>query len=324
MKNLLFCIALLGFYSSSSIAGHWIYGNQTSWLWGSRNYQAWIPENYDPSTPTPVMVALHGCLQNPSQYAGLTRMNSKADEENFIVLYPNQASYANASQCWNWMLTRNQKRNSGEVALIMGMLSKIKSKYNVDNTRVYAQGISAGAAMTSILKACYPEVFAAGSVIAGPMYKAATTITGGTTALLVGSSYSPDYRGYSAWSCAGKPRNLVTPMLVFQGSNDSVVNPRNGDQVVEQFLQASDYGDDGQDNDSVAYATTSTTSDVSDGGFSYVVENYHYADQLLVQKHTILGMNHAYPGGNDDYLFAEPGGPDATAIMWDFFESKSR
>lgn len=322
MKSVKVIVLLCLLFSTHSFAGHWVNGNYTNSS-GSRNYQIWVPSNYKSDTPVPVMVALHGCMQNPSQYAGLTRLNQKADAENFIVLYPNQATYANPTQCWNYMLSENQKRDSGEVSMVMGMLDRLKANYTVDNQRVYVQGISAGGSMTSTLMACYSEVFAAGAVLSGGMYKAATTLSGGTYSLLFGSIYSPDKRGYDAWACSGKARRS-TPMLVFHGSEDPVVNPRNADQVVQQFIQTNDYGDDGLDNDSVPYTTTSTTSDCVPGGLCYTVENYHYAGEMLVQKYNIIGMGHAYSGGYAAYLFAESDGPDTTEIMWDFFKTKIR
>ncbi len=322
MKIIKTLILLSILFSAHSYAGHWVYGNYTN-IWGTRNYQVWVPTNYQSGTPTPVMVALHGCTQNPSQYAGLSRLNQKADSENFIVLYPNQATYANPTQCWNWMLSKNQRRNSGEVSLIMGMLERIKSQYTVDSNRTYVQGISGGAVMTSILMACHSEEFAAAAVLTGGMFKAATTISGGAYTLAFGSVHNPDIRGYDAWACAGKPDHL-SPVLVFHGTDDPIDNPRNGDQTVQQFLQTNDYADDGKDNDSIPYATTSTTSDCVPGGLCYTVENYHYAGQTLVQKYTVIGMGHAYSGGNSAYLFAEPEGPDTTTIMWDFFKTKTR
>lgn len=303
-------------------AGSWVSGNYTN-VWGTRNFQLWVPTGYQPGQALPLVVGLHGCLENPDQFAGLTRLNQKADAEKFLVLYPNQATYANGSQCWNFMLTSNQERGTGEPSIILGMVDWVKGHYAVDAHRVYVGGVSAGGAMTSILLACYSDVFAAGMVGAGAMYKAATTVSGSAYAMSFGSIYDPDTRGHDAWACSGKPRWQV-PVLVIHGTSDGTVNPANGEQTVRQFLQTNDYGDDGVDNGSVPYATTRVWYGSVLGGRSYTVKEYVYGGRLLVQKYEIQGMDHAWPGGDPAYPFADPSGPDATTLMWNFFKQHTR
>lgn len=299
-------------------AGSWVHGNYVG-SWGARGYQLWVPTGYQPGTPRPLLVALHGCLQNPDQFAGLTRLNEKADAEGFLVLYPNQATFVNATQCWNFMLGNNQERGTGEPSLIVGMVDLMKQRYSVDARRVYVGGVSAGGVLTTTLMSCYSDVFAAGMVGAGAMYKAATTVSGTAFAMLFGSIYSPDDKGKDAWACSGRPRRTV-PVLVVHGTEDSVVNPLNGEQAVKQFLQTSDYGDDGVANDSIKGTPTSTRTLSVPGGRTYVVKDYVYGGELVAQKYEIRGMDHAWPGGNASYPFADPSGPDATTFMWDFFK----
>jgi poly(hydroxyalkanoate) depolymerase family esterase len=318
----LLLLVLFALTGAPAHAGSWVYGNYTN-AWGTRNFQLWVPTGYQPGQALPLVVGLHGCLQNPEQFAGLTRLNQKADTEKFLVLYPNQATYANGSQCWNFMLTSNQERGVGEPSLILGMVDWVKGNYTVDAHRVYVGGVSAGGAMTSILLACYSDVFAAGLVDAGTMYKAATTVSGSAYAMSFGSVYDPDGRGYDAWVCSGKPRRPV-PVLVIHGTSDGTVNPLNGEQVVRQFLQTNDYGDDGANNDSVPYSPTRVWYGSVLGGRSYTVKDYVYGGRLLLQKYEIQGMDHSWSGGDDAYLFADPTGPDATRIMWDFFKQHTR
>ncbi|PTL83698.1 PHB depolymerase family esterase [Vitiosangium sp. GDMCC 1.1324] len=303
-------------------AGSWVYGSYTN-LWGTRGFQLWVPTGYQAGESLPLVVALHGCFQNPDQFAGLTRLNQKADAEKFLVLYPNQATLFNGTQCWNFMIAANQERGIGEPSIVVGMVDWVKSRYAVDSHRVYVGGVSAGAVMSSILLACYSDVFAAGMVGAGAMYKAATTASGSAFAMVFGSIYNPDDRGRDAWACSGKPRWQV-PVLVLHGTEDDVVNPINGEQVVQQFLQTNDYGDDGTNNNSVPYASTRVWYGSVPGGRSYTVKDYVYGGRLLVQKYEMQGMGHAWPGGDPSYLFADPSGPDATTLMWDFFKQHTR
>ncbi|HZE91766.1 MAG TPA: PHB depolymerase family esterase, partial [Rhizobacter sp.] len=69
---------------------------------GSRAYKLFVPRHDTASTPRPLVVMLHGCTQDPDDFAAGTRMNELAQERGFLVLYPQQSPRSNASKCWNW------------------------------------------------------------------------------------------------------------------------------------------------------------------------------------------------------------------------------
>ncbi len=243
-------LAMAGSALAAGPAGHWdigLYGN----LFGAREYQVWVPAGYDDQQPLPLLLVLHGCVNGPNLMGEASGFNDVADTEGFIVVYPRQNVTSNPARCWNWQLPINQARDSGEASILAGIVDKVKADYSVDPRRVYVTGISAGGAMTSIMLACYSDVFAAGAIHSGGMFKGATTISGSAYALLAGSIYSPDSNGRLAWQCSGSPSPRPLPVLVFHGSADLTVNPVNGQQAVRQFLQTNDLADDGLDNDSV-------------------------------------------------------------------------
>ena len=300
-------------------AGQWDFGLYAS-LWGSREYQVWLPTNYQSGTPLPVVLMLHGCASEPNSMAAVSRYNELADRENFIVVYPRQNVTANPMRCWNFMLPLNQERGTGEPAVFMGILNKVKSKYSVDERRVYVTGISAGGAMASIMAACYSDVFAAVMVHSGGMYKGATGLVTAADSLFNGSAFDPRVRGKDAWRCSGSPRRLM-PTMVFHGTADIVVNPINGEQTIEQFLKTSDYGDDGLDNDSVRYRADSIVRQTVPYGRSYTIDTYISNGIVVAQKYTVEGMNHAWSGGPPGWPFSDELGPDATTISWNFFKN---
>ena len=117
------------------------------------------------------------------------------------------------------------------------------------------------------------------------------------------------------------------PVLVFHGTSDIVVNPVNGEQAVQQFVQTNDLGDDGLDNDSARYQPASITSHVAPvpNGLPYTVATYrNSAGSVVAQKVTVQGMNHAWSGGPPLLPFSEERGPDSTGISWQFFRNYRR
>ena len=204
-------------------AGEYVSDKYIDLLFGTRSYEVWVPTGYVAGQRIPLVVALHGCTHTPRQFAGLTRFNQLADRENFLIVYPMQNLLANLTGCWNFAYTSNQTRGSGEPALLMQIVDKVKARFSVDDSRIYVGGVSAGAVMTSILMACYSEVFAAAMVASGGMYKAVTNQLDVGTARMNGSSYSPDQRGIEAWQCSGSAVPRPTPVIVFHGDRKSVV-----------------------------------------------------------------------------------------------------
>lgn len=306
-------------------AGSWntaIYGN----LWGAREYQTWIPTGYQPGQALPLVLVIHGCLSEPNSMAAVSRFNELADRERFIVVYPRQNAAANPQRCWNFMYSFNQTREMGEPSILAGIVGQVRNRYSVDATRMYVTGISSGGAMTSIMAACYSDLFAAAAVHAGGMYKGGTGPLTSAESMLLGSPFNPDEHGKLAWQCSGSARRLM-PVLVFHGTADMVVNPINGDQTVRQFVQTNDYGDDGMDNDSAPYIPASTTTHTTPvpNGRTYTVQTFrNQAGVVVAQKYTIDGMNHAWSGGPPVWPFSDELGPDATGISWNFFRNYHR
>ena len=305
-------------------AGEYVSDDHIDVLLGTRSYEVWVPTGYVAGQRIPLLVVLHGCGQTPRQFAGVARFNQLADRENFLIIYPKQNLLANLLGCWNFQFPFNQARGSGEPASIMQTVNKVKASYSVDASRVYVVGASAGAAMTSILMACYSDVFAAGMVAAGAMYKAATRLIDLGPGAIYGSSYSPDRRGIDAWRCSGSVASRPIPVIVFHGGEDSVAAAVNGEQVIAQFAQTNDLGDDGIDNDSVRSSPTSTARFIGPGRLAYTVREYFYNGKPLLQHYLAPEMGHAWAGGDPDFPFAEPRGPDLTKIMWTFFKQHTR
>ncbi|MBM7702450.1 PHB depolymerase family esterase [Metabacillus iocasae] len=288
--------------------------------YNGRSYKVYVPERYQAGTKVPLVVMLHGCTQDATQFSSGTQMNNLAEIENFLVLYPEQPSSANSNKCWNWFESAHQSRGSGEPALIAGMVNQVKSDYTIDDNRVYVGGLSAGAAMSVIMGATYPDIFAAISVGAGLEYKAATSLTGAFTAMNSGGP-NPSQQGDAAYNAMGAYKRVV-PVIVFHGTSDTTVYPVNGHQVISQWAQTNDRASDGVDNNNMDDTADQTVMGTVSGGRSYT--QYIYKDHngtAIMEKYIVDGMGHAWSGGSTAGSYTDPKGPNATQLSWNFFKS---
>ncbi|AWD65438.1 poly(3-hydroxybutyrate) depolymerase [Priestia megaterium] len=304
----------LGAVSSSAA------GSFTSKTYNGRTYKLYVPSSYQGGAALPLVVMLHGCTQDPDQFAAGTQMNALAETEKFFVFYPEQPSSANSNKCWNWFDTAHQSRGSGEPALIAGMVNQIKSSYSIDADQVFVGGLSAGAAMSVIMGATYPDIFAAISVGAGLEYKAATSVTGAYTAMSSGGP-NPIQQGDLAYSAMGEHKRVV-PVILFHGTADYTVAPINAHQILSQWAQTNDRASDGLDNNNIDDTADQTLPGTVSGGRSYT--QYIYKDtagKTVMEKYMIEGMGHAWSGGSTSGSYTDPKGPNATKLSWNFFKN---
>ncbi|MDV2885994.1 PHB depolymerase family esterase [Alkalihalophilus pseudofirmus] len=293
-------------------------GTFTSHSYGGKTYKLYVPSSYHTSEPFSLVVMLHGCTQDANQFAAGTEMNTIAERESFIVLYPEQTSSANSSRCWNWFETGHQARGSGEPAVIAGMVQQVKNNFAIDSDNVFVTGLSAGGAMSVIMGATYPDVFSAIGVAAGLEYKAATNSIQAFTAMSSGGP-NPKTQGTLAYNAMGQYKQVM-PTIVFHGTSDYTVQPINGDQVISQWAKTNDLAYGGVENTYINDTPNQTKQGQVSGGRSYT--NYIYQDKYgitILEKYLVNGMGHAWSGGSTQGSYTDPNGPNASELMWQFF-----
>lgn len=258
---------------------------------GTREYKLYVPPGYSGQALS-LVVMLHGCTQNPDDFAAGTGMNDAALERNFLVLYPAQAQNANHSRCWNWFHPGHQNRDSGEPALLAGMTREVMKRYNIDPQRVYVAGLSAGGAMAAILGDAYPDVFAAIGVHSGLPVGAAADVA---------SAFKAMRNGAAEQARTG----TSPPTIVFHGDQDSTVHPANGEQVVAGSAGA---------------AVPELERARSSNGREYTRRIYKGSGGRVLAEHwAVHGAGHAWSGGNARGSYTDAKGPDATQEMLRFF-----
>lgn len=138
----------------------------------NRFYKTHIPLGYNFQEQYPIVFVFHGGLGNPDLIEEQSGFSTKADKEGFIVVYPyGTGSFDKKLLTWNtWNCCGYaDKKNINDIDFINAVLKEIKLKYNVDEKRVYATGLSNGGMMCYLLACELPEQFAAIAPVAGAM-----------------------------------------------------------------------------------------------------------------------------------------------------------
>lgn len=192
-----------------------------------------VPDSL-PSGEVPLVLVLHGCSQDAHGMMRLSGWNKLADENGFIIAYPEQKGKNNVNRCFNWFRGKDTELDKGEVASIHSMLEYLKSNYPIDENRVAITGVSAGAVMAVTAAALYPGDYSSVASYAGGPFGSGNVISG------VGSMFGWVDRKPWEWSrrvrlANGGYRGEYSKMVILQGTEDIVVNPKNANEIMEQW-----------------------------------------------------------------------------------------
>jgi poly(hydroxyalkanoate) depolymerase family esterase len=277
---------------------------------GDRTYKLYVPASYSGNAPMPLVVMLHGCKQNPDDFARGTRINEVAEEQGFLVAYPAQSIKANGSNCWNWFEPQHQARAGAEPSTIVGIVREVTKAYRVDERSVFVAGLSAGAAMAVILGDAYPDVFAAVAAHSGLPRGAAHDVASAFAAMHGAAQRAASPLGQPARM---PPASNAVPTIVFHGEADATVVPRNGAAIVQQAVSrwTSERGP----------LTCQVEQQVANGRRCTRTTHVDRDGLPLVEQWSVQGGGHAWFGGSSSGSFAEPHGPDASREMMRFFMS---
>ncbi len=295
---------------------HWMRAGNA--LRNLHSYWLHVPPSYDETEPMPLVIVLHGStgfsLKRPlasllwffgsSWIEDYTDMSEKADEEGFIVVYPNSKLMAitnpfglifayDVPNYPKYFLWRNLV---DDVGFIQDLIEKIQQSYNINSNRIYITGFSNGADFTYYLGSELSDIVAAIAPAAGAIaYKKEDDDV---------FRYIPD------------PENPVS-VIVFHGTNDSLM-PYEGD--------ASQIGI----NESVAFWVEHNGCDpdpdinVSESGIIIRRTYTNGSDGTEVILYTTVGGDHWWPGNDwgpeNGWLHDSIQEISATDLIWEFFE----
>lgn len=257
---------------------------------GTLAYQVFLPSRREAGAP--LLVMLHGCTQDPEDFARGTRMNAVAEEMGAVVIYPRQESSRNPNRCWSWF-DPAQAGRSGEAAMIAAAARETAEAEGCDPARIFAAGLSAGGAMAAALGAAHPETIRAVGVHSGLPAGAARDM---------GSAFA------AMGGRGGEASPLPVPAIVFHGVADRTVAPVNAERLARA----------GRDGATGAPKPRVRRGETGGRGFERVVLPAH-GSAGAVELWRVEGLGHAWSGGSPDGSYADAAGPDASREMMRFF-----
>jgi len=250
---------------------------------GNLRMFAFVPANLQ--QPHALVVVLHGCGQTAAGYDLGAGWSTLAKHCGFALLMPEQQLANNANGCFNWFNPDDIASGQGEAASIRQMIARMSADHNIDPRRVFVTGLSAGGAMTSVMLATYPDVFAAGAIIAGLPFGVASNMREALTGMSGWRARSPQELGDLVRK-ASQHRGAWPKLSVWHGSIDPVVNPANADEIVKQWLD-------------VHHLPAAPMSEGIVNGHPHRVW-WNAEGETVVESYTITDMAHGTPLGLAD------------------------
>jgi polyhydroxybutyrate depolymerase len=263
----------------------------------TRRYLLYVPKSYDRSKATALVISFHPAATWPAFEMNISRWNDLAGQYGFIVVYPAGTgaffgTFTRGASVW----PMGPQTLPRDVQFISDLIDKLEADYNVDPTRVYADGMSNGGAMAFALSCKLSDRLAAVGVVAGAHAQ--------------------------SWDC-GDSRPV--PTVAFHGTADKFAPYQGGSSPIAPipFANIPDWTAHVARRNQCQGDATETRITASVRRLTYT----HCADNGDVILYTIEGGGHTWPGGKP--LPKWIAGPttneiDATRLTWAFFAQHAR
>lgn len=127
-----------------------------------RKFMIHLPPNFNNSSKRPLVINLHGGSGNMVNAQGFSLFNPVADNNNFVILWPQ--GYGIASPGFSWADGRNTSADQegiDDVGFILKLTDTIINRFNIDTNRIYICGFSNGGFMVQRIACENPKTFAA-------------------------------------------------------------------------------------------------------------------------------------------------------------------
>ncbi len=255
-----------------------------------REYLVYVPKSYDRERKTPLVISMHGGGLWGAAQRDVSQWNRVADEHGFIVVYPSGRGPLSRHKAWR---AAGGAGSAKEVRFISELIDTLSASYNIDSTRVYADGLSNGGGMAFVLSCMLSDRIAAVGLVASAQFL--------------------------PW--ADCPDHRPVPMIAFHGTADRQAWYKGGTSWVARkavFPNIEVW--------TAAWAERNRCGpNPIDAMVAKDVRRREYtecAEEAPVVLYTIVGGGHTWPGGGplpEWFAGTTSRSIDASSQMWAFF-----
>jgi len=275
-------IEAVSFYSANRDSGSFVSSGE------KRDYLLHVPNGYDSTRSTPLVISMHGAGLWGAAQKETSQWNALADRERFIVVYPSGVG-GNGIRVWR---AEPGPDLGKDVRFISELIDTLKRSYNIDSTRIYANGLSNGGGMSFVLSCTLSDRIAAVGMVA-----AAQTLP---------------------WTWCKDDR--AVPMIAFHGTADPEI-PYNGGS---SWISPRPFPSTTRWAESWARRNACEAKPVESKVAADVTRRTYTkcADDAAVVLYTVHGGGHTWPGGKplpEWFVGRTTRSIDATSLMWAFF-----
>jgi polyhydroxybutyrate depolymerase len=255
----------------------------------AHTYRLFRPQKLDALKPTAMVVMLHGCGSSGDKFASTTHFDEQAGAAGIVAVYPDGLANFGPGfyHCWNEFFDPNL---ADDFTFLSQLIDQLTKDLPIDKNRIFVAGLQSGGHMAYTLACAIPERIAAIASISGGM---------------------PVDAGKALMRCSDNKRAKPVSVMEMHGTADSFV-PYEGGGVLNAppILDVVKY-----------WATVDgCTGDpsVNQSGITKMTLWKHCGGTSVVRLDTVTGGHNTWFGSTLDPV---PGEPNASAAVWDFFNS---
>jgi poly(hydroxyalkanoate) depolymerase family esterase len=275
-----------------------------------RQYRVYLPTGYRNNRPAPLVMVLHGCLQDHLAIQAISDFDAVAEQHDFIVVYPFVTRYTDirTRNCWGWWRAKHISPGSGEVEDLWRIVEKVSAEFSIDARRIHIAGLSSGGCMAVAALTVHANRFASGAAVAALAY-------GETPSAIIKRPFATDRLYMSITETTAlmeKARNhnrTAAPLFIVHSHDDDAVHIKAAENLRDSWLAY--FSADMQPHIREHHHSTE--------GTPWVHTRYGKRfSNSIVETVFLHGPGHGWYGGAPG-KFSYPTAPPTAELMWDFF-----
>ncbi|MFB4162235.1 PHB depolymerase family esterase [Alteribacillus sp. JSM 102045] len=244
-----------------------------------RTYQYYVPSSYNGKKAVPLMLSFHGRGSNSDEQISLTGFEEIAEKEGFIVVFPDSTEIVDdyidedSGHRFQWNDGREetpQKRAGvNDVGFTSELIDRFEENFNIDSSRIYANGMSNGSLFSHRLAVELSDRIAGIGAVTGPL----------------------------ASSIAEKTPKGPVPIVLFMGDNDTIVPYEGAENIILGAEATVDYWVEANNTAPKPRVTylPQTAEDDPTKIRREVYSGGKYGTEVIFYK--MEGAGHTWPGG---------------------------